>query len=1276
MIELPPKFKMALGDGVRTSLNPLVKIYKDIRLEDDDYSLASEVITLSTKEFSIINEEGDVDYYKPLLLKSPNIASKADIVDNKYTISSVSLSVSNAEFQGERFSDKIQDYLNSVCQIYYTSNGIDSINDCLLVYTGTIRRFNQNQDTVNLTLEDLTQQLLQNTLPSQSIPNEPYYSENMVGKPYPMVYGYVNKSPLIPRSEGTNEEGNISQSLEELHIDKKGALIGGLMDSVNIDAYGHSFFNENHPLFTHNYLKNVGSLSIFQNDSFVPISRTLDVRGWSYKDLEIDLTEDLYSFVQSSGEDSSASIVINPNTFVQDEEIIGIPTRIYRPIEKVEFKTYSDSNGGSFNSTHRIYGFTDYVRDGQSGYEPWNRYAFITSASEDSPYDDNWDNGDQSWWEPTDCNHTNHGGDSTFIDNNWIHKDNTRGFFPVNRLQDGYSDRGLLLTAVNLEELDHSGWTKVIFNFKSNVGNYPCSTKYVYDMDYHSFHNMTDTGKRMLPMIWHFGSTPNADWGSGLKSTASNRARDIINPEYSSTPHEWPIFPQDDDTVWSVNYDVAPYQSSTEETITHDVSTYYESTYVDETTKLSGVTLGVPQMHRVGSSGTNDRGYYCGQLFNFYCLQDTVVTEAVSESYFADVAGRISDTVDINIYGVCTADVSGSSGTYYNVTFDKVEYPEVSSFNIGNIVSVYGSDDTDFGYHEIHYTQETDTEKRMTFRKSNASAHPEFYEGVEVYIIGDLPLVIQSAEDIMADILRTELGYIGNIEHSNATDRILNAFTLNETKEAKDVMEKLFKSSLTIPTFNAKGHFKFLHLFQEFNSNTIESIDRVKLDNSKVLNYSFSLTKIDDVKNSINVKYNINYGTGDFDGQTGYGFTNSDGNINVETYDEATQLMYPNDDSFVYDIGYYGLTNEEAKLEVESEYIRDLTEARKLQERLLHWYANQHLIIKLKLSIDYLNLEVGDYIYFDELLGNVKAFGYDYTKNTNRNGQLIYKYFFVTNVRKSLDRVDIEAVQVHRGYFGFYDGWDVEETEESGTPSFGGNNGDANFEQGDPYDYGTDIDEGTDTSGWQEDFSDEPYIDVYWENGNDNLNHSPTAIISTNIEGEFDVDVLVILNEEPFEYGDSQPPQVMQEVQEGQEQSANNYFSYSTHYNFENGIRKGGKVYLSTPYLIPEGHTGIIGILRITYQGTEYTKDLYFTQLYFTPPPPLLGDLNDDGSINALDVVIMAGAVAYNNTEHLPDTADMNGDGTVNLLDIVMLVNQIVNSNDEDEGGEDEASPT
>ena len=64
---------------------------------------------MSTKEFSIINEEGDVDYYKPLLLKSPNIASKADIVDNKYTISSVSLSVSNAEFQGEILTENLTD---------------------------------------------------------------------------------------------------------------------------------------------------------------------------------------------------------------------------------------------------------------------------------------------------------------------------------------------------------------------------------------------------------------------------------------------------------------------------------------------------------------------------------------------------------------------------------------------------------------------------------------------------------------------------------------------------------------------------------------------------------------------------------------------------------------------------------------------------------------------------------------------------------------------------------------------------------------------------------------------------------------------------------------------------------------------------------------------------------------------------------------------------------------------------------------------------------------
>jgi len=54
----------------------------------------------------------------------------------------------------------------------------------------------------------------------------------------------------------------------------------------------------------------------------------------------------------------------------------------------------------------------------------------------------------------------------------------------------------------------------------------------------------------------------------------------------------------------------------------------------------------------------------------------------------------------------------------------------------------------------------------------------------------------------------------------------------------------------------------------------------------------------------------------------------------------------------------------------------------------------------------------------------------------------------------------------------------------------------------------------------------------------------------------------------------------------------------------------------------------------------------------------MIGDINTDGSINVLDVVILANAVLTG--EDLP-AGDINGDGVNNVLDIVGLVNIIFN---------------
>ena len=212
MLELPVKFKSALGNGVRTSLFPVIRFYKDVRIDQPDGEdiwetidpappwSEAESVNLSIKETNL-----DGIAFDPLLLNTPSIKSSADVINNKYTISSVSLSISNAPYKGKIFSDDVQSLLNAVCQVYYCANGLDSLDDCLLVYTGTVRRFNQSAESIRLELEDLTEQMLSTQIPASLVPDEPFYKEEDVGKPFPMVYGYVDKSPVIKKSTGLYE---------------------------------------------------------------------------------------------------------------------------------------------------------------------------------------------------------------------------------------------------------------------------------------------------------------------------------------------------------------------------------------------------------------------------------------------------------------------------------------------------------------------------------------------------------------------------------------------------------------------------------------------------------------------------------------------------------------------------------------------------------------------------------------------------------------------------------------------------------------------------------------------------------------------------------------------------------------------------------------------------------------------------------------------------------------------------------------------------------------
>ncbi len=63
------------------------------------------------------------------------------------------------------------------------------------------------------------------------------------------------------------------------------------------------------------------------------------------------------------------------------------------------------------------------------------------------------------------------------------------------------------------------------------------------------------------------------------------------------------------------------------------------------------------------------------------------------------------------------------------------------------------------------------------------------------------------------------------------------------------------------------------------------------------------------------------------------------------------------------------------------------------------------------MPLQYINLEIGDLVKFEDLF--VKAYGIDYRILEDINGQYRYPLFMVTSIKKNLDSIEIECMQLH-----------------------------------------------------------------------------------------------------------------------------------------------------------------------------------------------------------------------------------------------------------------------
>ena len=283
---------------------------------------------------------------------------------------------------------------------------------------------------------------------------------------------------------------------------------------------------------------------------------------------------------------------------------------------------------------------------------------------------------------------------------------------------------------------------------------------------------------------------------------------------------------------------------------------------------------------------------------------------------------------------------------------------------------------------------------------------------------------------IINDIMTNELG------HAVIDDPEYNtwayAFTIDKKINSKKLIEGLAASSPYIPRFDNMGNFKFDIIKDSYDGVGLED---QKIKEVDVIDFSFSRTPIEDVYMRVILKWNWNYGKEEFDNS------------------HTASLTHPFGDG-TYDPGYYGFSGTpgypsddwgygEAELVIDDDrgkYIRKSSTdtAIRFAAWYLNWHANQHLKMKVRLPLAYLNLEIGKIVAFDALLGGLKPYGIRYTFNDIVNGQDVFPYFMILSTNKTLEFIEIECIQMHNLSFGAATTWGCTDPEacnyDAGSP--------------------------------------------------------------------------------------------------------------------------------------------------------------------------------------------------------------------------------------------------
>ena len=929
-------------------------------------------------------------HFDPLLLENPIINEKIDVENRQYTISTCTFKISNCIYNGQRFSDMLSTEnfigkkvhlayksINSLIPIYsYDIDVSDTFSywydqysaSSPTFYYGEIIDIKHDNEQLTITAEDISSTMLHQEIPKNSLPSDSSVMEQYRGSPIPMVYGYMPTSKAVM---GRNKK---------VYADSR--PIGGWFRNNNNIAgrrYGY-------PFSTADY----GALFIYVDDHLCSISNT--------KWYELQQSSDDYGYVNDEQQ------VLYEQDDVYDTEVASLQKTVfssanilqlivcYKPTMTLQKRNYSQiADSDDFSEP-----------EGESlgdGGEPgsWGEDGdLLTDEEQGFMTDGNWINEMESATSDTaiscysEAMLNSSGGVGQFDHNNYKHS--LFRFIIDTEPPIEYVNRGGIAQGDTNGMFSH--WISFGHWVMPNMGNNPAH-------ETHSIYTSAMAGAK------------NPAWGY-LYSSQYDKSWLTIRKRYDENGVE---------RTYGYTRPIENYGSGEATDMTDGWSN--RAIQLGDVIQFSDFVGWYEGNDWSNINKENQQWWHFGQMGNqvpleFFGFELIDESGAGTHTFpYVNPYARYTNNakegefiIELGLYGWIAP-------FYYDID---TLYDNTDGFqSIGILLWNHGISDNMLYKGFIRGFLPETTCMSVCDTKVN---YQDMYGSVKGRVNTQGNLILHPV-DMIIDIFVNELGHDPNkidyasveeCKSSKSHENFQFSFTQAEKINSKELIEDIAKSTFIFPRIGYDGVLKFKHIQREYEAEDFN--EAIKIHDSDIISYKYKLTKRSQLATSTDIKYNYNHKHDSYfgDHETSFNTSTTHGTVIQDPYvasdDEGLFHGIEDVDDHIKTFESKYLTSYNyADLADNTDYF--IETVRKFQDMHTHHYRNRHLIITCRLPLRYVDIEVGDHLLFPSLIDGVKAYGIDYTDIQNINNQWVYPLFMCNSIRKSIEYIEIECIQLH-----------------------------------------------------------------------------------------------------------------------------------------------------------------------------------------------------------------------------------------------------------------------